>query len=85
MGLNYETSTDFQLEFYYLSQRDKKIKDVAYYTLYDSSIKPEIMLNEKLDILDNHFISLKTKQVDFRKTEELKNCIFCEFKTICNR
>ena len=82
---SYQDSTDFQLEFYYLSQRDKNISDVSYYTLYDSAIKPEVMLKEKIELLEQHFTALKTSTVNFCKTEDMKNCTFCEFKTICNR
>jgi hypothetical protein len=82
---NYEESSDFQLEFYYLSQRDKMIKNVAYYTLSDCSIKGEVVLQEKLELLDMHFKALHTKQVNFKMTDELSNCQFCTYKIICQR
>ena len=82
---NYEESTDFQLEFYYLSQRDKMIKNVAYYTLSDCSIKGEVVLKEKLELLDIHFKALHTKQVNFKLTENLSNCQYYAYKTICQR
>lgn len=81
----YEDSTDFQLEFYYLSQRDKMIKSVGYYDLNDSSIKSEIVLNEKIEILNMHLERLKTTSVDFSCTETLSNCQFCSYKIICQR
>lgn len=82
---NYKDSVDFQLEFYYLAlSKNKNIKSVGYYDLNDSSIKPEVMLKEKLEILDNHFKSLKTKKVSFEQTEDLKNCQFCPYKIICD-
>ena len=81
----YEESTDFQLEFYALSQRDKMIKDVCYYTLSDVSMKNEVMLDEKLAILDLHFLALKTEKVNFRCTDNLSNCTYCTYKTICQR
>jgi len=80
---NYEKSTDFQLEFYYLALRDKEIKDVSYYELNTNTIKSEIVLKEKLILLENHFKSLRTKQVNFKKTEEVSNCQFCPYKDIC--
>jgi len=81
----YEESVDFQLEFYYLSQRDKMIKSVGYYDLNDSSIKSEVVLNEKLEYLDMHFQRLKTISVNFALTDKLSNCQFCPYSTICQR
>jgi ATP-dependent helicase/nuclease subunit B len=81
----YEESTDFQLEFYYLSQRDKTIKDVCYYTLSDMSIRNEIMLEEKLVLLDMHFKALKTTKMNFKCTDDLNHCTYCTYKTICQR
>lgn len=81
----YEESTDFQLEFYYLSQRDKMIKSVGYYDLNDSSIKSEVMLNEKLEYLDMHFQRLKTTSVNFALTDKVSSCQFCPYSTICQR
>jgi len=81
----YEESTDFQLEFYYLSQRDKMIKSVGYYDLNDSSIKSEVVLNEKLEYLDMHLQRLKTTSVDFTLTDNISSCQFCNFRTICQR
>jgi len=82
---NYEESKDFQLEFYYLSQRDKMIKDVCYYTLSDGAMKNEVMLQEKLAVLDLHFIALKTQKVNFKCTDNMAACTFCSYKTICER
>ena len=81
----YEESCDFQLEFYYLSQRDKMIKDVCYYSLSDVSMKNEVVLQEKLAVLDLHFKALKTQKVNFKCTDNLTNCTFCTYKTICGR
>ncbi|MEA2018703.1 MAG: PD-(D/E)XK nuclease family protein [Campylobacterota bacterium] len=82
---NYEDTVDFQLEFYYLSQRDKMIQSVGYYDLNDSSIKSEVVLNEKLELLDMHLSKLKTKTVDFNRTDIVSNCQYCIYKTICCR
>jgi len=79
----YENSRDFQLEFYFLACRDINISQVAYYDLNDASIKEEIVLNEKLQMLDNIFKSLKTSKVNFSKCEDKKACTFCIYKTIC--
>ena len=80
----YEHSVDFQLEFYYLSQRQYMINSVGYYALNDTTIKTEIVLEEKLKLLDMHFEALKTKIVDFIKTEDKTKCTFCSYKVICN-
>ena len=82
---NYEDTTDFQLEFYYLSQRYKMIQSVGYYDLNDSSIKSEVVLKEKLELLDMHLSRLKTKEVNFNCTDTISNCQFCSYKTICER
>jgi len=81
----YEESTDFQLEFYYLAQRDKMIKDVCYYSLSDVVMKNEVVLQEKLAVLDLHFLALKTEKVNFKCTDNLAHCTFCAYKTICQR
>jgi len=81
----YEKSVDFQLEFYYLSQRAKMIKSVGYYDLNECSIKSEVVLNEKLETLDMHLQRLKTKSVNFELTDTISNCQFCIYSTICQR
>lgn len=81
----YEKSTDFQLEFYYLAQRDKMIKDVSYYSLSDMTMKNEEVLEEKIALLDLHFLALKTEKVNFTCTDDLKHCTYCSYKTICQR
>ena len=81
----YEDSKDFQLEFYYLASRDRMVRDVSYYDLSSCEIKNEMMLKEKLELLDLHFKTLKTSRVDFSKTQEHKECVFCPYKIICNR
>ncbi len=82
---NYEESKDFQLEFYYLASRDKMIKDVGYYTLIDSKIQKEGVLKEKLELLDIHFKALKTTTVNFKQTINNSDCLYCSYKTICQR
>ena len=81
---SYEDSLDFQLEFYQIAVRDKMIKSVGYYDLNDSTIKTEVVLDEKLALLDLHLESLKTKTVNFKKTDNLTNCQFCPYKIICD-
>ena len=81
----FETSKDFQLEFYYLALRDRQVSEVGYYDLNDGSIKNEIMLDEKIKIVDEIFQSLKTKTVNFKKCEDKKDCLYCDYKVICDR
>jgi hypothetical protein len=61
------------------------IKSVGYYDLNDSSIKSEVMLNEKLEYLDMHLHRLKTTSVNFECTDKISDCQFCPYSTICQR
>ena len=79
----YENSKDFQLEFYYLAKDNLDVSKVAYYDLNDASIKEEVVLKEKLELLDKIFTTLKTKKVSFSKCTDKKACTFCIYKTIC--
>jgi len=81
----YEKSCDFQLEFYYLSQKDKMIKNIGYYTLHDTVIHPEVVLEQKLELLDLHLKALHTKTVNFKQTTDTTHCLYCQYKTVCNR
>ncbi len=81
----YEKSCDFQLEFYVLSQRDKIINNVAYYDLNTATIKNEIMLEEKIKLLDLHLKALETTQVDFKLCEDKTQCLYCHYKIMCGR
>ncbi len=81
----YEQSCDFQLEFYALSQRDKIIQNVSYYDLNSATIKNEIMLHEKIKLLDLHLKALNTTEVNFKLCEEKIKCLYCPYKIICGR
>ena len=81
----YEKANDFQLEFYYLAKKAENVSGVAYYDLYDLKVKDELMLEKKLELLDKYLSNLYTVKVDFSCTEELSNCQFCSYKTICGR
>jgi len=81
----FEKSKDFQLEFYALASRDIQVTQVGYYDLNTGKIKDEVMLEEKIKRLDEVFLSLKTKVVDFKKCDDKKDCLYCIYKTICNR
>jgi ATP-dependent helicase/nuclease subunit B len=81
----YEKSNDFQLEFYYLAKKGDTINSVAYYDLYQNKIKEEVVLDEKLHLLDEHLKTLKTTKVEFSMTENLKDCNYCPYKILCQR
>jgi len=85
---NYENSSDFQLEFYFLASKElfsyEKIK-TFYYDLYNVTLNEEIALFQKLELLEHIFEDLKTKEVNFEKCESNSTCQFCDFKTICDR
>ena len=85
---SYENSSDFQLEFYYLACSEEfKYKNIKsfYYDLHKIELREEIVLDEKLNLLDEIFAKLNTKSVNFEKCEKVSNCQFCDFKTICDR
>jgi len=84
---NVQDATDFQLEFYYLLASGLgNVVGCGYYDLKESKIVPEVLLQEKLSILESNIKDLlNIEEINFKKSEDLKNCLFCEFSTICNR
>ena len=87
----YSKSCDFQLEFYFLAIKNlyetTNIK-AFYYDIFENSLKQEVVLNEKLELLQNIFDDLKNQsksKIDFCKTEDKAICTYCTYKTICNR
>ncbi len=84
---NFTEATDFQLEFYYLlASGFGNVENCGFYDLKESKIVPEAFLNEKLEILKSHIKDLlNIEEVNFEKCEEIKSCLFCEFKTMCDR
>ena len=84
---NFTEATDFQLEFYYLlASGFGNVEYCGYYDLKESKIVPEAFLQEKLSILKSHIQDLLlVEEVNFQMCEDVKNCLFCEFKTICGR
>ncbi|WP_294960803.1 PD-(D/E)XK nuclease family protein [Sulfurimonas sp.] len=83
----FQDATDFQLEFYYLLALSLgKVSACGYYDLKDSKIVPEAFLEEKLEILQSNIKDLlMIEDVNFEKCEEVKNCLFCEYKIMCGR
>ena len=88
---NYEKSHDFQLEFYYLAMSEiyKTDKvDAYYYDLANTKLLEEIALDKKLEVLTTKFDEIKElskTDISFAKCEEKVNCVYCPYKTICNR
>ncbi len=85
---NYIDSVDFQLEFYYLAAnqmfQNKEIR-CFYYDLNDAGLKEEVMLDQKLLLLNQIFENLHTQSVSFELCEEKKHCEFCNYKVMCGR
>jgi len=84
---NFQNATDFQLEFYYLLASSLgDVSGVAYYDLKDSKIVPEAFLEEKLEILKSNIKDmLMLEEINFRKCEDTKNCLHCDYKVMCER
>ncbi|MCK9336449.1 MAG: PD-(D/E)XK nuclease family protein [Arcobacteraceae bacterium] len=79
----YQTSCDFQLEFYYLGCGQNNIADVAYYDINKGKLIKEEMLEEKLELLDTILQSLHTTSVNFEKTVQKSYCSYCPYKIAC--
>jgi RecB family exonuclease len=84
---NFTEATDFQLEFYYLLAKQLgNVVACGYYDLKESKIVHEAFLEEKLAVLESNIKDiLLHDEFDFEKCEDLKNCMYCEYATICNR
>lgn len=87
----YEKSNDFQLEFYYIAMNElyKTDKvDCYYYDLVNNTLKEEVTLDKKLELLSAKFQDLKElskDKINFGKCEEKVNCQYCTYKILCNR
>jgi len=85
----YEKTKDFQLEFYFLALKDetKDAKSLTpyYYDLNKMQLLKEVVLEQKLDLLDAILKDLKTQTVEFEKCEDKSTCLYCSYSTICNR
>ena len=84
---NYLEATDFQLEFYYLlASGYGNVVGCGYYDLKESQIISEPFLHEKLAVLESNIKDLLTiEEISFSKCEDIKNCLFCEYKIMCGR
>ncbi len=88
---NYEKSHDFQLEFYYIAAKELyKTNNIKayYFSLYDTLLKEELVLDKKLELLSSIFNELKElskEKISFFKTEDRTICEYCNFKIVCNK
>ncbi|MDP2893272.1 MAG: PD-(D/E)XK nuclease family protein [Sulfurimonas sp.] len=84
---NFTEATDFQLEFYYLlAQNFGNVTGCGYYDLKESKIVDEPFFKEKLALLESHVKDLlNIEDVNFSKCEDMKSCIYCEYKIMCGR
>jgi len=84
---NVDEATDFQLEFYHLLAGGfGNVVGCAYYDLKESKVVDEVLLDKKLAILESNIKDLlNIEQVNFLKCEDIKNCLFCEYKIMCGR
>ena len=84
---NFTEATDFQLEFYYLLAGGLgNVEGCAYYDLKESKIVPEPFLQEKLAVLESNIKDLlNIEEVNFQMCEDVKSCLFCEFRVMCGR
>ncbi|MEA1893430.1 MAG: PD-(D/E)XK nuclease family protein [Campylobacterota bacterium] len=84
---NFMDATDFQLEFYYLLAAGLgDVMACGFYDLKESKIVQEPFLQEKLAILESNIKDiLNPQEINFTKCEDIKNCIYCDYKTICQK
>ena len=84
---NFTEATDFQLEFYYLLASGLgNVIACGFYDLKEPKIIEEPFLQEKLAILESNLKDLlNLEEINFEMCEDVKNCIYCDYATICQR
>lgn len=84
---NFTDATDFQLEFYYLLAGGLgNVVGCGFYDLKESKIVQEAFLEEKLSVLESNLKDLlKLQEINFELCEDEKNCLYCDYATICQR
>ena len=84
---SFTDATDFQLEFYYLLAGGLgNVIGCGFYDLKDSKIVEEPFLKEKLAVLESNLTDLlNLQEINFELCEDIKNCTFCDYATICDR
>jgi hypothetical protein len=81
----YQKSIDFQLEIYFLALDSFQISNICYYNLNNGQLLNEIMIDEKLILLDEKLEELHTTTVSFDKCDDIQKCKYCPYSTICKR
>jgi hypothetical protein len=56
-----------------------------YYDLNHAVLLEEIVLSEKLELLEEKLKTLKTTTVNFEKCDDKTVCSYCPYTTICER
>jgi len=84
---NFMEATDFQLEFYYLLAGGLgNVMACGFYDLKESKIVEEAFLQEKLSVLESNIKDLlNLEEINFEMCEDIKNCLYCDYATICDR
>ena len=84
---NFMDATDFQLEFYYLLAGGLgNVMACGFYDLKESKIVEEPFLKEKLAVLESNLKDLlNLQEINFELCEDSKNCLYCDYSTICAR
>lgn len=88
---NYEKSDDFQMAFYYLAIKQLyKSENIRafFYDVYNNIFKEEVVVKEKINLLEKIFINLKEqsqKAINFAQTEKKTDCTYCIYRVICNK
>lgn len=83
---NLEKTTDFQLVFYYLLLKESyDVKSLGLYDLNSGKIVHENFLEQKISVLQERIKEFRKKEQNFTLTEDHKNCLFCDYKIICDR
>ena len=81
-----EKAVDFQLEFYYLLVSQKnEVENLYYYDLKEGILEEERFFEQKLKLLQEKLKLLRDKKQNFTMTDEIKNCKYCAYATICAR
>jgi RecB family exonuclease len=84
---NYQSATDFQMEFYYLlASTLGDVNSCAFYNLSEGYVEEERLLREKLSLLDQHIETLLAiEELNFEMCEDTKLCTYCPYKLMCGR
>ncbi len=83
---NFDKSSDFQLEIYYLAGKEllgSKSVVPYYYDLRSGALLQESMLESKLEVLEHHIAGLKNNAT-FERCEKKSTCRYCPYDMICN-